>query len=57
MKFTQKETNNRLKALTESCKGEREIRTLKQIIIEKDKRIVELETEVKTLMKIIKAKI
>jgi hypothetical protein len=40
-----------------SHKDEREIKSLKRIITDRDKRIIELEAEIKVMMKMLKGRI
>jgi len=54
---SQQEINKRLRELKELNHGENEIRSLRKIIADRDKRIVELEAEINVLMRILKGKI
>jgi len=54
--MNQQETNKRLKDLMNSRTSEMEIQSLKKTIVEKDKRILELESEVRVMMKMLKIK-
>jgi hypothetical protein len=55
--MTPEEKRNRIQEVYQQKKKETEITMLNRIIAEKDKRILELEAEVKVLMKMLHGKI